>query len=438
MLSIRPRAVASALAALALLLLACTPPPAPKPAAEATTPAAAPSTSAPAKPAGPAASPGASPSPSASPSPVAAAVGGAPASCRVAQLYTSSTADKGWSWSHEQSFLAVKRDLPYVDLSIRKDNVPDDNKQAVTDLIESMVQQGAKVVYTTSFGFMEPTRAVAARYPDVAFFHASGFPGPNDPPNIGYYFATIEEGRYITGEVAGLVVDPGANIGYVAAHPIPEVFRGENAFALGVAKTNPTARVNNKWTLTWFDPNLEKQAAESLLEAPVRAQLISQHQDSTAAQLAAQAAGKWGIGYDADMNDAAPKATLTSAVWNWTVQNKPTIEAACSGRWLQGGKVVIPNEYKNWMGSFKDGTVGVAPLNEGALASHPRRTEIVKLYNDEVAAFKAGQKGIETIFTGPIKDNTGQIRIQGKPDLAALYDERGVWFVDNVVGTTTP
>jgi basic membrane protein A len=352
-------------------------------------------------------------------------------------VYTSPTADKGWSWAHEQAFFQVKKELPYVDLSVRKDSVPDDNKQAVEDLLESMVQQGAKAVYTTSFGFMEPTRAVAKRHPDVAFFHASGFPDPADPPNIGYYFATIEEGRYITGEIAGLVVDPGANIGYVAAHPIPEVFRGENAFALGVMKTNPTAKVHNKWTLTWFDPNLEKQAAESLLEPPIRAQLLSQHQDSPATQLAAQEAGKFGIAYDADMNDQAPKATLTSAVWNWTVHNKPTIEAVCTGKWTQGGKVTIPQEYRNWMGSMKDGTVGVAPLNVPALANHPRKEQIQKLYTDELAAFKSGQKSFETIFTGPIRDNTGQVRIEGKPDIAALYDDRGQWFVENVVGSAT-
>src|SRR5262249_49082476 len=191
----------------------------------------------------------------------APAAAATPASCKVAQVYTSPTADKGWSWAHEQSFLSIKTELPWVDLSIRKDSVPDDNKQAVEDLLESMVQQGARVVYTTSFGFMEPTRATAARHAEVAFFHASAFPDARDPPNFGSYCGTIEEGRFITGEVAGLGVDPGAALGYVAAHPIPEVFRGENAFALGVARTNPTAKVYNRWTLTWFDPNLEKQAA---------------------------------------------------------------------------------------------------------------------------------------------------------------------------------
>jgi len=385
--------------------------------------------------------PPATPAPISAPAAATAAPAAQPAAaatCKVAQVYTSPTADKGWSWAHEQSFLSIKKDLAYVDLSIRKDSVPDDNKQAVQDLLESMVQQGAKVVYTTSFGFMEPTRAVAAKHPDVGFFHASGFPDASDPPNIGYYFGTIEEGRFITGEIAGLVVDPGATLGYVAAHPIPEVFRGENAFALGVLKTNPTAKVYNRWTLTWFDPNLEKQAAESLLEPPTRASLLSQHQDSPATQLAAQDAGKFGIAYDADMNDQAPKATLTSAVWNWTVHNKPTIEGVCSGAWLKDGKVTIPREYRNWTGTMKDGTIQLAPLNSAALGSHPRKDQIQKLYSDEVAAFKSGSKNFQSVFTGPIKDNTGKVRIEGAPDVAALYDERGQWFAENVVGSPTP
>jgi basic membrane protein A len=328
--------------------------------------------------------------------------------------------------------------MPSIDISIRRDSVPDDNKQNVEDVLESMVQQGARAVYTTSFGYMEPTRSVAMRHPNVAFFHASGFPVASDPPNIGYYFATIEEGRYITGEIAGLVVDPGANIGYVAAYPIPEVFRGINAFALGVMKTNPLAKVYNRWTLTWFDPNLEKQAAESLLEAPVRAALITQHQDSPAAQIAAQEASRFGIAYDADMNDRAPRATLMSAVWDWTVHNRPTIQAVCSGTWTSSDRVTIPAEYRNWNGSMKDGTIQLAPLNVAALEKHSRREAIQKLYADEVAAFKAGQKTFTTVFTGPIRDNTGQVRIASEPDVRALYDERAQWLVENVVGTARP
>lgn len=302
-----------------------------------------------------------------------------------------------------------------------------------------LVQQGANVVYTTSAGFAEPTRAVAARHLDVAFFNAAGAPGPHDPPNISYYNATIEEARYITGELAGLVVEPGANIGYVASQPTPDVFRGENAFALGVMKTNPAAKIYNKWTLTRFDPNAERQAAESLLEAPIKASLLSQHQDSPTTQLAAQDAGRFAIGYGFDMSGSAPKASLTSAVWNWLEYYKYTLKPSCpGGGWVLAGKANPPLCCRNWMGSFKDGTVQVAPLNVSALVAHPRKFDIWQLYDDEVAAFNAGRKSFESIFTGPIKDNEGQVRIAGKPDIDALYDERGRWFVENVVGSPNP
>jgi basic membrane protein A and related proteins len=361
-------------------------------------------------------------------------------SCKVAQVYAGPTTERGWSWAHEQSFLAIKTELPWVDLSLRKDSVSEDNTPAVEDILERMVQQGPRVVYTTSPGFAQPTRAVAARHPDIMFFNAGGVPAKGDPQNIDYYNATIEEGRYITGELAGMVVEPGANLGYVAASPVLEVFRGENAFALGVMKTNPTARVYNRWTLTRSDPSLERQAAESLLNPPISASLLSQHQDSPATQLAAQDAGKFGIGYGADMSDVAPNASLTAAVWNWTVHNRFTIQRVCpdTGSWRVGRTVTTPEDFKYWMGTFKDGAVQVAPLNTTALANHPRKDQIQKLYDDEVAAFKSGQKSFESIFTGPIKDNEGRLRIERKPDIGALYDERGRWFVENVVGSPNP
>ncbi|MDQ3811400.1 MAG: hypothetical protein M3336_14025, partial [Chloroflexota bacterium] len=198
------------------------------------------------------------------------------------------------------------------------------------------------------------------------------------------------------------------------------------------------ARVYNKWTLTWFDPSLEKQAAEALLDPPIQAQLLAQHQDSPATQLAAQDAGKLGIAYNADMNDSAPRATLTAPVWNWVIHNETAVRGVCLSTWMLAGKANIPYDFKYWMGSFQNDTVRLAPLNTAALANHPRKEQIQKLYEDEVSAFKAGQKSFETIFTGPIKDNEGQVRIAGKPDIAALYDQRGQWFVENVVGSATP
>jgi basic membrane protein A len=364
---------------------------------------------------------------------------GASVTCKVAQLYVSATNEKGWSWAHEQGLLAAEHELPGADLSIRMESVPDDDNSLVEDLIESMLQQGANVVYTTSAGFAEPTRVVAARHPDIAFFNASGTPGPKDSANMSYYNATIEEGRYITGELAGLVVEPGANIGYVASEPNPDVFRGENAFALGVSKTNPTARIINKWTLSRFDRDTERQAAQSLLEQPFKVSLLGQHEDSPATQFAAQDAGKFSMGYGFDMSVSAPKASLTSPVWNWTEYYKYTMKPSCpGGGWMVGGKANPPPCCRYWMGSFKDGTVDLAPLNLNGLASHPRKFEIWQLYEDEVAAFKAGRRSIESIFAGPIKDNQGTLRISGKPDIGALYDDRAKWFVQNVVGSATP
>jgi basic membrane protein A len=197
--------------------------------------------------------------------------------------------------------------------------------------------------------------------------------------------------------------------------------------------------VYNQWTLSRFDMGADRLAAHSLLEPPIKAALLSQGQDSPAPQLAAQDAGRLAIGYGFDMSVEAPKASLTSAVWDWTGYYRYTLKPSCpGGQWLQGGKPYPPPCCRYWMGSFEDGTVGLAPLNVNALVSHPRKFEIWQLYDDEVAAFKAGKKSFQSIFMGPIKDNEGKIRISGKPDIGALYDARAKWFVENIVDPPTP
>ena len=138
------------------------------------------------------------------------------------------------------------------------------------------------------------------------------------------------------------------------------------------------------------------------------------------------------------MNDQAPKATLTSAMWDWTVHNKPTINGVCSGSLAQGRQGDHPAGVPQLDGLVQRRHGPGRAAEPAALANHPRKDQIQKLYTDEVAAFKSGAKSFTTVFTGPIKDNTGQVRIEGAPDVAALYDERGQWFVENVVGSPTP
>ena len=178
------------------------------------------------------------------------------------------------------------------------------------------------------------------------------------------------------------------------------MFRGENAFALGVVKTNPTAKIHNRWTLTWFDLNLEKQAAESLLEPPVRAELLAQHQDSPAASWPRRTAGKFGIAYDADMNDDAPKATsLRQSGTGRSTTSRPSKRCApAPGARRQG---TIPQEYRNWMGSIqgRHGRGGAA--QHGGAGQPPAQGPDPEALRRRSGEFKSGAEEIETIFTGP-------------------------------------
>ncbi len=178
-------------------------------------------------------------------------------------------------------------------------------------MFTDLARKGYKLIIGTSFGYMDPMVKVAGQFPNVDFVHISGF---KRAKNLMTAFGRIEQQRYLSGLVAGSLTKTNI-IGYVAAHPIPEVVRGINAFTLGVQAVNPAVTVRVVWSNTWYDPAQEKEAAESLLNA--RADVIAQHQDSPAAVQAAAAAGKYAVGYNSDMSKFGPKAFLTAPVWNW-------------------------------------------------------------------------------------------------------------------------
>jgi basic membrane protein A len=206
-------------------------------------------------------------------------------------------------------------------------------------------------------------------------------------------------------------------LGYVAAFPIPEVIRGINSFTLGVRKSNPAAKVKVVWTNTWFDPAKERSAAEALLDGG--ADVIAQHQDTTGPQLAAEARGKYGVGYDADMSKFAPKAVLTSPIWNWGVYYSQVVKGVQAGTWKT-------NEY--W-GGWKDGVVDLAPI--GAMVPD----DVKKMAEDEMAKFKSGQETIFTIFAGPLKDQTGAEKIAAGKSMEGKDILSMDWFVEGVEGT---
>lgn len=329
---------------------------------------------------------------------------------KVGVIYIGEPGDAGWTYAHDQGFKAAVKAIgeDKVELVIQQ-NVKED--QSATQAMEALINQGAKAIFATSFGYMDYIVDLAAKYPDVYFYHASGYKAAD---NLSTYFGKIEQARYLTGMVAGSQTETN-KIGYVAAMPIPEVVRGINGFTLGVRSINPEATVKVIWTNTWYDPQVEKDAANALLKDGM--DVIAQHQDTAGPQIAAQDAGKWAIGYNSDMSKFAPKATLTSAVWNWQVYYEPAIRAAMDGTFTS----------EQYFEGMNEGIVTYSKLSTDLLKDKGIQAKVTEM--------EAKIKGGYNIFTGPIKDNTGKVVLEaGKAHndgelLSMMY------FVEGVIGT---
>jgi basic membrane protein A len=329
---------------------------------------------------------------------------------RVGFVYVSPIGDLGWTYAHDQGRLALEEALPNVETGYQE-SVPE-NPADAERVIRQFAQDGYNVIFTASFGYMDPTINVAKDFPDTTFIHISGF---KTAENVGTGFGKIEEPRFVSGQLAGAMTESN-QIGYVAAFPIPEIIRGINAFTLGVRETNPEATVRIVWTNTWFDPAKERAAAEALLDGG--ADVIAQHQDSAGPQQAAADRGLYGVGYNADMAPLAPDAVITSAIWNWGPYYIDIVESVMDGTWKS----------EQYWGGWQDGVVDLAPIAEFV------PEEIRATAEEEVARFKSGEETIFTIFTGPIADQTGEIRV---PEGQAMTAEELLsmdWFVEGVEG----
>jgi len=325
---------------------------------------------------------------------------------KVGFIYIGSASDGGYSQAHDNGRKYLEEKLPNVE-TIVKESVPEG--QEVEKVATDMIDQGAKVIFATSFGYMDYIEKVSKEYPDVKFFHCSGY---KTTDNMSTYFGREYQARYLTGIVAGMKSKNG-KIGYVAAFPIPEVIRATNAFALGVRSVNPNAVVKVTWTNTWYDPAKEKEAAISLLDQGV--DVIGQYQDTTAAQQAAEERGAFSIGSDLDMSASAPKANMTSAVWNWGTY------------YVEAVKTVMDGKFKSesYWGGIDTGIVDIAPLTKNA-------PEGAQAKVDEAKA-KMVSKSWD-VFTGPIKDQTGAIKVaegQKMTDKELLSFD---WLVEGVEG----
>jgi basic membrane protein A and related proteins len=329
---------------------------------------------------------------------------------KVGFLYVGPVGDGGWTFSHDLGRKELEKELGVK--TTFKESVKED-KAEVKKVIDGMVDEGYNVIFGTSFGFMDGMEEAAKEYPDVKFFHCSGY--KSNETNFVNYFGRIEQARYLSGIVAGMKSTTN-KIGYVAAFEIPEVIRGINSFTLGVRSVNPEAVVKVNWTHTWYDPATEKEAAKALLDQGV--DIIAQHQDTAGPQQAAQEKGVFSIGYNTDMKDVAPKAYMTAPIWNWGPYYVKQVKGIMDGTW----------KAENYWNGMEDNIVQLADLTD--IAPEGAKEAVEKAKADILS-------GKNKIFVGPLKDQTGAEKI---PAGKVMTDEEWLnfdWFVEGVEGTIT-
>ncbi|WMJ79507.1 BMP family ABC transporter substrate-binding protein [Clostridium sp. MB40-C1] len=323
---------------------------------------------------------------------------------KVGFIYVGPVGDEGYTYSHDQGRKYLEEKLKVT--TIFKESVKEDTAE-VQKVIENMVDEGCNVIVGTSFGFMDGMAKSAKEHPDVKFLHCSGYMSDE---NMSNYFGRMYQARYLSGIVAGMKTKSNT-IGFVGAHEIPEVVRAVNAFALGVRSVNPKAVVKVKWTNTWYDPAKEKEAAKALLDEG--ADVIAQHQDTAGPQQAAEEKGAFSIGYNTNMEKKAPKAYMTSAVWNWGPYYVKQVQAVMDGTWKS----------ESYWGGLQDEIIDLAPLTKNA----PQGAEekIKKVKEDIIS-------GKNKIFVGPIKDNKGQEKVAKDKVMTDEELLKFNWFVEGV------
>lgn len=326
---------------------------------------------------------------------------------QVAFVYVGPVGDAGWTFRHDEGRQAMVDALGDAVETTFVESVPEGAESE--RVFEDLARNGNDLIFGTSFGYMDQMLAVAERFPDVAFEHATGF---KTSDNMGTYFGAAEQGRYLEGMAAASASETG-DLGYVAAFPIPEVIRGINAYALGAQSVNPDATVRVVWTSTWFGPDIEKQAAESLLDQGV--DVVGQHQDTPAPGQAAEEAGAKWTGYNSDMEQFAPEAWLTATVWDWGPFYTETAEAVLDGTW----------ESDQFYGDMAGGMVNLADFGTSV---DEDAQEMITAKQQEIA------DGDFAPFTGPITDQDGEVRVP-EGEEAPLEDLLAMdYFVEGVEG----
>ena len=328
------------------------------------------------------------------------------ADLKVGFVYVGPVGDHGWTYQHDQGRQAIEQALG--------DRVETTYVESVSEgpdaerVIRQLAASGHDLIFTTSFGFMDPTLKVAKQFPDVKFEHATGFKRAD---NVATYSGRFYEGRHVIGTIAGKMTETN-KIGYIASFPIPEVVRGINAATLAARAVNPEVTTQVVWVNTWYDPGKEADAAKALIAQG--ADIIMQHTDSPAALQAAEAAGVLAFGQASNMEKFAPNAQLTAIEDNWAPYYVKRAKAVLEGTWESAD---------NW---------GGLAVDEVVMSAYKNMPDAVKTLAQTAEA--GVRDGSIHPFTGPITDRDGTLRI---PEGETADDGMLLgmdWFVEGVVG----
>ena len=330
------------------------------------------------------------PKPAPAPTPVAAAPATPPPPppppkpepLKIAFAYVGPVGDGGWTFAHDNARKALEKEFGDKIKTSFVENVPE--SADAERVLRDMASQGNKLIFGTTFGYMEPMLKVAPDFKDVKFEHATGF---KQADNMRTYDSRTYEGAYMAGIIAGKMTKNNT-LGIVASIPIPEVIRNINAFTLGAQSTNPKVKTKVVWVNGWFDPPKETEAATALINGG--ADVLFQNTDSPAVLKTAEAKGKRAFGWDSDMTAYGPKAHLASAIINWSPYYIKATKEALDGTWKGGGGV--------WWG-VKEGAIDIVSIAEDVPAETKAKVEEVK---------KGLADGSFVIWKGPITDNTGK------------------------------
>ena len=319
---------------------------------------------------------------------------------KVGFIYIGGAEDKGFTYAHHEGTKAMMAKLGLDESQVFwRENVSEDS--ACADAIDELIEQGCQIIFGNSFGYQEYFKEAAEEHPEVIFSHCSGY--KSNDVNFNNYFGAIYQARYLSGIAAGMKTKSN-KIGFVAAMQTPEVIGGFDAFALGVQSVNPDAVVYVKYTNSWYDPTLERQTADALLD--MGCDVIAQHCDTANPQIAAQERGVWGCGYNADMSVDAPAAHLTAPVWNWGAVYTKETQAVIDGTWVP----------ENIFLDMSDGLVDLSPLSENCAEGTAEAIEAAR------AKILSGEFDV---FNQELWDNQGN----------QLTDANGC-FVADIAGTS--